>query len=106
MCTAPIPAVPLKPFGFEIARNSFTPMNNTATFVWDPPRGMGPEVIVDYYWISISPRPRSHPVSNLVYSSPWNVTVDYNITYNANITAVNCAGKGETVQLSNIKYGE
>ena len=97
--------VPQVPTGFVIALQYPTITDKTLTFEWDLPRGMGPEVIVDYYWVSIAPIPLSHPILNFVYSSPWNVTVDYNTVYSANITAVNCAGESETFTLPDFEYG-
>ena len=43
---------------------------------------------------------------NLVESSPWNVTLDYNVIYTANITAINCAGETEAFSLPIIEYSE
>ena len=98
--------VPIRPSGFDIIQDSFTPENNTVTFEWDPPQGMGPELVVDNYRIIISPAPLSHTMINLVESSPWNVTLDYNVIYTANITAINCAGESEVFSLPNIQYSE
>ena len=98
--------VPITPSGFVIVRDSFTPENNTVTFEWDPPQGMGPELVVDHYRIIISPAPLSHTMVNLVESSPWNVILDYNIIYTANITAINCAGETGAFSLDNIEYSE
>ena len=97
--------VPQIPSGFNITRANFTPVNNTITFEWDPPQGMGPEVIVDYYLIFITPAPLSHPILNNVSSSPWDVTVNYNTLYSVNITALNCAGKSGTFVFSDFLYG-
>ena len=97
--------MPLVPTRFYVTGEYPARSNVTVTFVWDPPQGMGPEVIVDYYLVSISPRPLSHPIVNRVYSSPWNVTVDYNTVYTANITAVNCVGQSANVSsLQHIRY--
>ncbi len=74
-------------------------------FEWDLPPGSGPEAIVDNYTITITPAPVSHPISNVVLASPWNVTLDYNVIYTATITAVNCAGGSGIVILNNIQYG-
>ena len=94
------------PTGLRIAQNCFTPENNTATFEWDPPLGMGPEVVVDYYRIAILPAPLSHSsITNVVNSTVWNVTLSYNTIYTANITAINCAGESISFPLENIEYG-
>ncbi len=74
---------------------------------WDPPPGSGPEAtIVDNYTIKITPAPVSHPISNVVVASPWNVTLDYNVIYAATITAVNCAGESAMSILMNIEYSK
>ena len=99
------PLGPLMPTGLRIVQSYFTPENITVTFEWDPPQGSGPEVVVDYYRIAISPAPLSHPSINSVNSSAWNVTLDYNTPYTANITAVNCAGESSSYSLENIEYG-
>ena len=96
--------MPKTPSGFDITRVNFTPVNNTITFEWDPPQGMGPEVIVDYYLIFISPAPLSHPILNNVSSSPWDVTVNYNTLYSVNITAFNCAGQSGTFVFNNFSH--
>lgn len=81
-------------------------MDITVDFDWAHPQGSGPEAIVDYYIISISPNPLSHPGSNNVSSPPWNVTVGYNVDHTVNITAVNCAGNSDTLVSSNVRFGK
>ena len=99
--------VPLTPTGFSITgQNDSLHYNTTITFEWDPPQGRGPEAIVDYYSILVTPRPLSHPPSNIVYFTPWNVTLDYNIVHTATITAVNCAGESNPFILTNIEFSE
>ncbi len=61
---------------------------------------------MDNYTISINPKPISHPISSVVYSTSWNVTLDYNVIYDATIAAQNCAGESELVVLTNIEYGK
>ena len=61
---------------------------------------------MDYYPITVTPKPLSHPVSNIVYSTPWNVTLDYNIDHTATITAVNCAGESSPFIVTNIEFSE
>ncbi len=73
-------------------------------FEWDLPPGSGPEAIVDNYTITITPAPVSHPISNVVLASPWNVTLDYNVIYTATITQMNCAGDSDVLTLSTIEY--
>ena len=99
------PLVPLMPTGLRVVQSYFTPENITVTFEWDPPQGLGPEVVVDYYRITISPAPLSHPSINSVNSSVWNVTLNYNAPYTANITAVNCAGESSFSSLQINEYG-
>ena len=96
---------PNMPTGLRITQNFFTPENITVLFEWDPPQGLGPEEVVDYYRITISPAPLSHPSINSVNSSVWNVTLAYNTPYTANITAVNCAGESPSITLEDIEYG-
>lgn len=98
--------VPLIPFGFMFTQQFDTLVNTTITFEWDPPQGSGPEAVVDYYVITISPSPLSHPGTNMVESPPWNVTLSYNVEHTVNITAVNCAGNGDTFVLSNVRFGK
>ncbi len=74
-------------------------------FEWDPPNGSGPEAVVENYKISILPMPVSHPISNVVDNTSWNVTLDYNVIYSATITALNCAGESIPNVLTNIQYG-
>ena len=82
--------------------------NTTITFEWDPPSGSGPEAIVDYYPILLTPKPLSHPSYNVLYTSPWIVTVRYNVEHTAVITAVNCAGESSPYILNiiNIEFSE
>ncbi len=81
-------------------------MNVAVNFQWNPPDGNGPEAIADNYAISILPMPLSHPISNVVYTTNFNVTLDYNVIYNATVTASNCAGESKPVYLTNIEYGK
>ena len=98
---------PLAPTGFLLVEQTFTVENITVTFVWDAPQGSGAEAVVDYYSVSIVP-------SALLFSSftviatmpPLNITIDYNIVYEANLTAANCAGLSESAALpANFTYG-
>ena len=98
--------VPLETTGFNITSYYPSVADATVTFTWDPPPGSGPEAIVDSYTITITPMPVSHPITNVVTSSPWNVTLDYNETYTATIIAVNCAGESSPFILPNIEYSK
>ena len=99
--------MPLTPTGFSIVEESFTITNITITFAWDAPRGSGPEAIVDYYRIYITPSslsyPSSVPVTNM---SLFNLTVDYNMEYETNLTAANCAGESASTSLPSFEYGK
>ena len=99
-------SVPRTVTDFRILSEFYDMMNFTVNFKWNPPDGRGPEAIVDNYTISILPMPLSHPISNVVYSTNFNVTLDYNVIYNATVTASNCAGKSKRVYLTNIEYGK
>ena len=98
--------VPIAPSGFNITEVYFTPMNVIVTFEWDLPQGMGPEFVVDYYRITILSASLSHPIMNSVDSTIWNVTLNYNTIYRANISAINCAGESEISPLIDpFQYG-
>ena len=103
-------AVPLAPSGFVIFDETYTVADVMIQFKWDEPQGSGPEGEVDFYTIIITPTPLS-PLSS-VSALPgdfmdFNVTLNYNTTYTAAITAGNCAGMGETfVYPVGIEYGK
>ena len=97
---------PVVPSGFRYSREIHKFMNTTLTFEWDLPQGLGTENIVDYYVIYIFPEPLSHPIMNVVSDPPWNVTLQHNVKYSTNITAVNCAGQSETFTYSDIEYSK
>jgi hypothetical protein len=86
------------PTGFNITREYYTVEDVTVRFEWDLPLGSGAEAIVDDYRISISPT-QLLPNSNLTNVIYWNATLNYNQTYTANITAINCVGESEILQL-------
>ncbi len=88
-----------------MAVSYFTPIGTVVMFEWDSPDGSGPEAVVENFIISILPMPVSHPILNMINITSWNVTLNYNVIYNATITAQNCAGKSEPVVLTNIQYG-
>ena len=71
---------------------------------WDQPTGQNPEDIIDNYTISVTPKPLSHPVNVVAIIPPWFLTLNYNVMYNATITAANCAGKSAPYELNNIEY--
>ncbi len=83
----------------------YTLLDTTVTFEWDPPRGSGPEAIVDNYTLSITPVPLSHPQINAGLFMPWNVTLSYNVLYTAALIAVNCFGESSPLFLTDIEYG-
>lgn len=86
--------VPKVPSNFII-----TAQHDTAiSLSWDLPSGRGPENIVDYYMIHVTPLPVSHPGSlHFVPFPPWNMTVEYYKHYTISISAVNCAGESDRV---------
>lgn len=93
--------VPQAPSGFRV--NERYPTNNMGTIVtlqWDPPQGRDSQTVVDNYTISISPPPLSQPSTTMVNSPPWNVTFDYNVDYELNITAENCNGESDPFTLN------
>ncbi len=95
------------PTGFTIVEVMDSLLNTTVVFEWDPPPGSGPGAVVDNYIISITPMPISHPSINIVYSTTWNVTISYNVEYNATITALNCDGESSSpLALTDIIFGK
>ncbi len=98
--------MPLKPTGFRITNIFNSTLNITVKIQWGSPLGSGPEAIVDNYTITITPAPVSHPISNVVLASPWNVTLNYDVVYTATITAVNCAGESEASFFSNFEFSK
>ena len=72
--------------------------------VWDPPTGSGSELIIKEYIVTIFPKPISHPITNVAFSSPFYATLNYNITYDVTITAVNCVAEAIPSILNNIEY--
>ena len=101
-----ITTVPFITTGFNITGEYHQGMTTTIVFEWDLPQGSGPAAIVDYYIISISPKPPSHPSTNAVSQSPWNVSLVHNTEYSVNITSVNCAGQGHTFTFTEIDYSK
>ena len=98
--------VPLAPTSFNINGQYDALDYTTIQLEWDPPYGVGPERVVDVYLIEISPGPLSHPASNFVSSSPWNVTIEYNVEYLTTITAINCAGESDPFVLPAFEFSE
>jgi hypothetical protein len=98
----------LAPRGLIITSENYAENNRTVTLEWVPPQGKGSEAIVDYYRISITPKPLSHNATTDVNSLSWNVTLKDNISYTTTITAINCAGEGEASNalLIRTKYGK
>ena len=95
--------VPPEPTSFNIIEIYHEISDIILTFKWDKSKILGTEkIIVDYYNVLITSKLQQ--VLYVVYSSPWNVTLDYNKNYNASITAVNCVGKSSPLLVSNIKF--
>ena len=99
-------AAPRAPTSFNLTNGYEDEFNITITLEWNPPKGSGPEVIVHSYEIVITPKPISYPSSNTIYSTSWNVTLNYNVQYEATIIAVNCEGESSPVILSDIEFSE
>ena len=97
---------PISPIEFNVTRVYYYILNYTVSLKWNLPVERSPSFTVDRYILSIKPKPVSQPTSNEIYSTIWNVTLNYNIEYTATITAVNCAGESNMVILPNIKYGK
>ena len=95
---------PHNPTGFNITNVYYAILNYTISLKWNQPEGSGSAAVVDRYILSVIPKPVSHPISNEVNSTIWNVTLNYNTVYTATITAVNCAGESNTVVLPGIQY--
>lgn len=92
------------PTGFNYTNEYHEMYNTTITLQWDPPGGEGPEAVVDFYTISISPAPL-HPDTNMLnFSLSWNVTLAHNVIYTINITAGNCAGESDPFVLPDIEF--
>ena len=98
--------VPLTPSGFNISGLFDAILNTTVRFEWDPPQGRGPEAVVDFYQISIVPKPLSHAITSVAYSILWNATIAYNMEYTVSITAVNCAGESNPFVLSGLEFSK
>ena len=96
--------MPDVPTSYNISGQFDTLSNTTITFSWDLPQGSGVRTIVDDYIFSISPKPLSHPITNVLKSASINVTLEYNLEYTALLEAVNCAGKSDTIFL-NVEFG-
>ncbi len=97
---------PLVPTGFNITKVYYTEMDTTVLFEREQLTGIGPEAIVDSYIIEIMPLSISHPISNIINSTAFNVTLNYNVVYTATIIAVNCAGESNSFELTDIEYGK
>ena len=98
--------VPLTPSGFNTSGRLDAIMNTIIKFEWDPPQGRGPDAVVDFYSISILPRPLSHFITSVAYSTAWNATIAYNVEYTVSITAVNCAGESNPFILPELEISK
>ena len=87
---------PLPPIYFRIMDKTEAQMTITVTFKWDSPRGLGPEVVVEYYKITVA-TPKSLPTTYTVYSLSWKVPLNYNTQYTISIVSVNCLGESYQV---------
>ena len=98
--------MPHAPTGINIPERYHDGLETTINLDWDPAQGSGPEAVVDYYVISISPAPPYQPSINMESSPPWNVTLAHNQLYTGNITAINCAGESMPSMLPSIEFGK
>ena len=80
-------------------------METTVTLDWDPPQGIGPETVVDNYTISTFPASPYQPARIIVFTRHLNITLEHNIAYSINLTAINCAGESNLSILSDIEFG-
>jgi hypothetical protein len=94
---------PVVPSGFNITEEIFTMSNITVTFKWNAPQGIGPEVVVDHYIISIISA-QQFADSDVSEFLVWNATLSYNTVYMVNITAVNCVGESEPYLIPLLRY--
>lgn len=69
------------------------------------PGGSGPQFSISDYKISITPEPLSQDISNLIHSSPWNVSLEYNVQYLISIISLNCIGGSDSLNISMV-FGE
>ena len=96
---------PLSATNFEV-KESYTAASNIITLGWDPPHGSGPEAIIHYYKIVITPEPLSHPNPIIVYATSWNVTVEFNVQYSVTLITVNCEGESNPLALNTYIFGK
>lgn len=94
------------PTGLRTIKEFHGNMNTTITLELNRPMGSGPEAIVDYYVITIVPRPLEFSFKTVVYTFPWDVVLAHNKLYFVFATAVNCVGESNTAQLHPLYYGK
>jgi hypothetical protein len=66
------------------------PLHVRINLTWEAPVGEGGEAIVDYYLVSVTPPPLYHQEN--VTTLSLQVLLQYNQSYSAIISPVNCAG--------------
>ncbi len=101
-----IVSVPNIPTDLNVTGQYDTLDNTTITFSWVPPQGSGVETVVDKHLFFITPVPLSHSTLTVVFGDAINVTLEYNMLYNASILAVNCAGESSLVYLIDNKFSK
>ena len=89
----------MAPTGFFIASPTYLLENVIVTFQWDEVQSNGrPETVIDNYMIYIF-NSSSHLVSNATTDGvSLNITLEYNVEYEANLTAINCVGESPAVR--------
>ena len=72
---------------------------------WEWPSGDGPENVVDNYEVVIMPRPLFPSHFTLIHFTYLRVIMNLNVKYEVMVTAINCAGRSNTLVKGNIKFG-
>lgn len=71
-------------------------MRSKLTLVYDPPQGVGPQVVVHNYRISFSPVSPHEPASSTFRDIvPRKFDVAHNVVYTITLTALNCFGESQ-----------
>lgn len=78
----------------------------TIFFEWEPPVGRGPEYLIEYYELSVTSTNDSAIAFSVVSYTFWNVTLNYNLDYEASVVSVNCAGRSEPVELTTVYFSK
>ena len=89
--------LPLTPTGLQLVTVHQNASTVTMMLSWIYPQGNNLQAIAEHYIISIWPPPLSHPIATVVFTSPWNVTLESSVEVytKASIVAVNCNGQSD-----------